>query len=182
MKEYKYFIDTNIFLRYLLGDNPKQAEECRLFLELVINNRIDAYTSDLVINEIAWTLKSVYKVDKDNIVKAINLILNTPGIKVVNDSDTYIAVSLYSNTNTKLVDCFIASQPKVQKKEWIIVSFDKDFDKLRSIRQEPLEVYKKNKPRKIEDVIGILSKPPRSSKGKIFAQIRKEAYKNLRKI
>lgn len=34
----------------------------------------------------------------------------------------------------------------------------------------------------LKDVVGILGKPPRSGKGMSFDKIRKEAYKNYRKV
>lgn len=50
------------------------------------------------------------------------------------------AIDLYQKHNIKFVDALIASHPKMQNKEIVVVSYDKDFDKLGIKRQEPAEV------------------------------------------
>ena len=51
-------------------------------------------------------------------------------------------MQIYEQNNIKLTDAFIASHPKIQSKEMIVVSYDKDFDKLSVIRKEPGEIVK----------------------------------------
>lgn len=143
MKEFNYFIDTNIFLRTLINDNEKFFNECVGFLELVKKGKIKAQTSCLVLSEVGWMLSSFYNSEKDKIVESLYSIINLRNLKFSEKFNSNFGVQIYEQNNIKLTDAFIASHPKIQSKEMIVVSYDKDFDKLGVIRKEPGEIIKK---------------------------------------
>ena len=68
MKEYKYFLDTNIFLRAIVKDDLRAAKECENIFELLQENKFKAVTSTLVLAELVWTGLSFYKIQKEQIV------------------------------------------------------------------------------------------------------------------
>lgn len=143
MKELNYFIDTNIFLRTLINDNENFFKECVGFLELVKNGKIKAQTSCLVLSEVSWTLSSFYNSGKDKVVESLYSIINLKNLKFNEKFNSNFGVQIYEQNNIKLTDAFIASHSKIQSKEMIVVSYDKDFDKLGVIRKEPGEIIKK---------------------------------------
>lgn len=142
MKEISYFIDTNIFLRTLMNDNEKFFNECIGFLDLVKSGKIKAQTSCLVLSEVSWTLSSFYKSGKDKVVESLYSIINLKNLKFNEKFNSNFGVQIYEQNSIKLTDAFIASNPKIQNKEMIVVSYDKDFDKLGIIRKEPGEIVK----------------------------------------
>ena len=142
MKEYSYFIDTNIFLRTLINDNERLFNECVGFLELVKNGKIKAQTSCLVLSEVSWTLSSFYHSGKEKVVESLYSIVNLKNLQFNERFNSNFGVQIYEQNNIKLTDAFIASNPKIQSKEMIVVSYDKDFDKLDVIRKEPGEIVK----------------------------------------
>jgi uncharacterized protein len=133
----EYFIDTNIFLRTLVKENEKSFSECFSFLELVKKKKLKACTSFLVLAEVNWTLGSFYKFSKDETIRAIKSIVNLKNLKICDGCAFQSAVALYEAHNIKFVDALIASNFAVQKRKAIIVSYDKDFDKLEATRIEP---------------------------------------------
>lgn len=133
----EYFIDSNIFLRTLIREDAKSFKECLAFLTKVKENKIKAYTSSLVLAEIVWTLISYYEFEKNKVVRAIESITNLRGLKLKDESDPRYAINLYTKHAVKFIDCLIASDKKVQKRKAVIISYDKDFDKLKVLRQEP---------------------------------------------
>ena len=142
MKEFNCFIDTNIFLRTLINDNEKLFNECVGFLELVKNGEIKAQTSCLVLSEVSWTLSGFYNSGKDKVIESLYSIINLKNLKFNEKFNSSFGVQIYEQNNIKLTDAFIASHPKIQSKEMIVVSYDKDFDKLSVIRKEPGEIVK----------------------------------------
>ncbi|MFH0740011.1 MAG: type II toxin-antitoxin system VapC family toxin [bacterium] len=142
MKELNYFIDTNIFLRTLVNDNEKFFNECVSFLELVKSRKIKAQTSCLVLSEVSWTLSSFYNSGKDKVVESLYSIVNLKNLKFNEKFNSSFGVQIYEQNNIKLTDALIASHPKIQSKEMIVVSYDKDFDKLGIIRKEPGQIIK----------------------------------------
>lgn len=139
----EYFIDTNVFLRVLVKEDNKTFSDCFNFLDLVRNGKIKAFTSDIVLAEINWTLSSFYKFKKQDTLIAIKGILNLKSLKFRNESDIYIATDLYEKFNVKFIDSLIASNLSICNKQTTIVSYDKDFDKLKLLRKEPQD-FKKN--------------------------------------
>jgi predicted nucleic-acid-binding protein len=102
-----YFIDTNIFLRVLIRDNEKKFSDVTTFLEGIRNNLYPAYTSSFVLAELVWILSSYYKLNKADVVKAAESILNLNGLSFVENHDSSEALSLYKKYNVKFVDCLI---------------------------------------------------------------------------
>ena len=131
------FIDTNILLRYLTGDDPDKYKKCRDIFKRALEKKIVLLTSDMVIAELIWTLSSFYKVPKEEIIEKITIIINTPNLKIPNKkliSDTLI---LFSQENIDYIDAYNAVFMKHNSCTQIF-SYDKDFDRLEDImRMEP---------------------------------------------
>ncbi|PIP62616.1 hypothetical protein COW98_03080 [Candidatus Roizmanbacteria bacterium CG22_combo_CG10-13_8_21_14_all_35_9] len=135
-----FFIDSNIFLRTLINENTQQHQSCVKLLRLIKNNKIKAITGSVILAEIVWTLNSFYQLEKEVITTAVQSIINLRGLSIVDNYDHSLALSLYHNHSVKYIDALIASIPSIQTREITIVTYDKDFDKLKVIRKEPDEI------------------------------------------
>lgn len=142
MKGVKYFLDTNIFLRAIVNDHKAQFEECKKVLHEVHDGALTVVTSPIVLAEIQWTLKSFYKLEKTQIILAIESILAFKHLKIIEKPSTSRALDLYKNFSVKFVDCLIASIPDIQSGKMRVVSYDKDFDVLGVKRVEPKALIK----------------------------------------
>ena len=69
------FADTNLFLRFLTNDVPKQAEAFESLLIRAGNGELTFITNSMVVAEIVWTLESFYRLDKKVIQTNILAIL-----------------------------------------------------------------------------------------------------------
>lgn len=135
-----YLLDTNIFLRILSGlDNDKKSE-CELLLRKVESGDIKVVVPNLVLSEIVWTLSSYYKHTKREIINAVKSILNISNIKFIDGYDVFLGLNLFEAKSIKYIDSLIASIDEVQKNKWIVVSYDKDFDKLGVKCIEPSDI------------------------------------------
>ncbi len=137
MKENKYFLDTNIFLRLIVKDNKKFAKECEFLFKKIKEGKINAFTSNLVLTEMYWVLKSFYQLPKEQLVEILKSTTKLKNLKIENKENLSRAVELYEKRNIKFIDAVIASHPGIAKKEVIVISYDKDFDKLKIQRREP---------------------------------------------
>ncbi|MBU1085502.1 MAG: PIN domain-containing protein [Candidatus Beckwithbacteria bacterium] len=122
----KLFIDSNVWLRFILEDN-EQAEECKKLIKLIEEGRFRVYTSSIVMLEINFVLSSIYKIRMIDVIKDLEAILKTRNITLLEKTDFNKALSWHKQFKIKLADCLIGSQID---KNMILVSFDKDFDKL----------------------------------------------------
>lgn len=136
----QYFIDSNIFLRVMAREDERSFRECFDFLQIVESGKISAVTSSIVIAEVVWTLGSFYKMSKVKIVEALERMKGSRFFKLIDNYDFDLAFGYFSRYNIKFVDALIASNSSIQFKKWILVSYDKDFDKLGVIRKEPSQI------------------------------------------
>jgi predicted nucleic acid-binding protein len=79
----KIFVDTNLFIRYLIDDIPSQIDKVEYLLDLAEKGEVRLVTGPPVFFEMAWTLKSFYKMNRKRIYECLSSIL----------SDAYIAIS-----------------------------------------------------------------------------------------
>lgn len=126
-----YFLDSNIFLRVIMREDKKTAEECEKILEKIKTGDIQAGISNLVLVEIGWVLRSYYKVSREKVAQSLMGIRNMDGLEIFGDQENWdYGLGLFSKFNVKLTDALIASYTFILDKSWIIVSYDEDFKKL----------------------------------------------------
>jgi predicted nucleic-acid-binding protein len=137
----EYFLDSNIFLRYFTDErNSKVFKDCSSLIKIIKLGKIKAVTSHLVTAETVWTLFSSYHASKDQVLKVLKVIETLNGLKIIDKVDTAITNYLFANHSVKYIDALISSNPKIQTKKMIVVSYDKDFDKLGVKRMEPSQI------------------------------------------
>jgi predicted nucleic-acid-binding protein len=127
-----YLIDTNVILRYLLGDHKTFSPKAKAFMELVSPGTKKAEIPSVVIVECVYVMEKFYKIPRSEIVETLTKILNFSGIVNLDKSEILEALLKYANTTIDIVDCILAAQSSPEK---VIVSFDKDFDKLNAISE-----------------------------------------------
>lgn len=124
----EYFVDTNIFLRFLLADNKKQYLLAKKLFQKAEDGKISLWTTDIVILEIIWTLKSFYQLKPQEIQHSITSLAALKNLKIENKNLILEALDVFVSKNVDFADAynFLLAQ-KTKKK---ILSFDQDFDKL----------------------------------------------------
>lgn len=126
----KIFLDTNIWLRFLVADQKKQYETCKKLISLNEEGKFKLYTSTIVLLEIIYTLSSFYRIRKRTIINDIKAILISRNLTLIEKTDFEKALSLYQKHKIKLADCLIASQVP---KGVLLCTYDRDFKKIKSV-------------------------------------------------
>lgn len=114
----KILIDANVILRYLLNDVEDMAKESEKIIKL------GARTLPEVIAKVIYVLKSVYKIEREEIANAILEILKE--IDIEHKKTVIEAVKIFSETNLDFVDCILVAYKKIENAE--IFSFDKKLN------------------------------------------------------
>lgn len=119
----KLFLDTNVWLRYLIADNDTQYQTARKILQLNEEHTIQICTSTFVLSEIVYVASSFYDIDRKEITNDIQTIREIKNISIIEHTNIAKTLDLYSNSgNTKWSDCIIAAQVP---NKYILCSFDK---------------------------------------------------------
>jgi|SRR5579859_5506494 len=131
------FLDTNILLRYLAGDDEKKAASALSLLRRIEQGVENVVTSSLVIFETVFTLQKVYRTSRIQIRDTLSDIIALRGLDLPNKLVYIRALDLYAEKNIPFADAFNASYMKAHDLSEIY-SFDTDFDKIDGItRIEP---------------------------------------------
>lgn len=126
----KIFIDTNVWLRFLVADQKEKYEACRKLIELVEEGKIRTYTSTIVFLELIYTLASFYKIKQGQIMADIKDILSGRNLTLIEKTDFRKSLALYEKHKIKLADCLISTQlPKAVA----LCTYDADFKKIKNI-------------------------------------------------
>jgi predicted nucleic-acid-binding protein len=122
-----FFVDTNVFLRFLTNDDPAKAKRAETLFRDALRGKIKLATSLLVMAEIIWTLESFYKLEKPDIAAKVEKILNTPNLDCPETPLLFMALDLYVHANIDFVDAYNAFHMKDRGLTQIITYDRKHF-------------------------------------------------------
>jgi predicted nucleic-acid-binding protein len=128
-----YLIDTNVILRYLLEDQKRFSQRAKVFMQDVAKGAKKAELPSVVIVECVYVMEKFYEIPKNEIVDKLSRILNIKGIVNPDKSEILDALIKYENSGTDIVDCILAAKSSPKR---VIVSFDKDFKKLKATSEK----------------------------------------------
>ena len=124
------FVDTNVLLRYVVGDGAGHAGRARAF----VDTADELVLTDPVVAEIEFVLRSVYRLARTKVAQTLQMILALPAI-VVGDLDLLTdAIDIYEHTPVDFQDAYLAACAR-QHSPARIASFDRDFDRIPGIER-----------------------------------------------
>ena len=132
------FVDANIFVRHVAGDEPTQSSLATAFFARFERGEPFVRTADTVIFETVYVLERFYHVSREDIRDALMPLLALPGIRLPGKSSFRGVFALYvARRSLSFADCYHAVlMRRLDLSE--IISFDQGFDRLPGInRREP---------------------------------------------
>jgi predicted nucleic-acid-binding protein len=131
-----HLLDTNVILRFLIGDDPPKAARATRLMERVERNEAAVEISQAVITETVWTLEKHYQVPRDEISEKLIGLLNFPGVRVVSRDTFVLAFQHFADSRADFVDCLLVADSKLRKVP--VYTFDEtDFRKLGADWERP---------------------------------------------
>ena len=133
------YIDTDIIVRFLSGDDPKKQVQAAALFERVENGTLRVALPVLVVGEITFVLSSprLYHMKRAEIVGLLVPILRLPNCVVQNRRRVFLALDLYLTTSLSFTDAYIAASMKIAGPA-TVYSYDRGYDRVQGIeRIEP---------------------------------------------
>ncbi len=124
------FLDTNIWIRVIVKDNEQMFQEAIKIFQAAEQGKVKILTSGIILLEVIFVLKRLYKFTKIELQDVIKNILDTRGIRIIDKTDTKVALEYFLETGIKFSDCLIASQIPENA---IFCSFDTDFQRFKNL-------------------------------------------------
>ena len=120
-------IDTNIIIRFLIGDHKEHLIESTRIFEEIESGNLEVEILDVVLMEVLFVLTKFYNLPKADVVTDLKAILAMEGVINSNKVILFEALSLFVDKNVDFVDALICTKSKLQGYEWL--SFDRDVIK-----------------------------------------------------
>ncbi len=111
-------LDTNVVLRFLLGDVPEQTQKAT---EAITRNKV--YVTDVVVIEVIYVLERVIGLSRQDITKLVTDFLGFSNV-VHNTYFLLDTIRLYKNyPSLSVVDCYATTEAKAYNNK--LVTFDR---------------------------------------------------------
>ncbi len=121
-------LDTNILVRFLVGDHTLQAKKVYNLFKMAERKKIELFVPLPVVLELIWVLESAYKIKRNDIIDSINELLLLPILKFEHRPAIQLFAQAAQNNNFDLSDLLIAFCAKEEKCETVL-TFDKKASK-----------------------------------------------------
>jgi predicted nucleic-acid-binding protein len=102
-------LDTNVLLRYLAQDDPKQSPRAAEIIERRLTEQEPGFVSLVTILEVVWVLKSLFKRSRQQIANDVEMLLAADTLEVQNEQEVYLAVVCLRNGIATFEDALIGS-------------------------------------------------------------------------
>lgn len=100
-------LDTNVVVRYLAQDDPKQSAAATRLIEQVLTPENRGFVSAIVLCEIAWVLAECYDADRSRIRAAIEGLLVAKQIALEAPDTVRRALSAWGTSSADFADALI---------------------------------------------------------------------------
>jgi predicted nucleic-acid-binding protein len=101
-------LDTNVLVRYLVQDDPKQAAVAARFIETNCTDDSPCFIGQIVLCELAWVLESNYNQSRGQIASIIEQLLQVGQLEVMEPEVVWRALNDYRNSNADFPDHLLA--------------------------------------------------------------------------
>jgi predicted nucleic-acid-binding protein len=123
-------IDTNVLVRFLVGDDEKQSEKVYKIFKDTETKKSQVYVPLLVILEVIWVLESAYEIDREDIINSLDQLILMPIFEFEKLSVIQNLIPDAKTSNFDLSDLLIAHSSDYAGCK-MVITFDKRASKHR---------------------------------------------------
>ena len=117
-------IDTNVLIRYLINDDPLQAQSAKKIIQSAIDEHNQVFISIITLIESIWVFESVYSFPKKELLLIIADLLDNDAFKLEDEALVQSALNYFRKGSADFSDytaALIALKHNCSK----LVTFDK---------------------------------------------------------
>ena len=133
------FVDTDVIIRLLTGDDQKKRADAAALFEAVEAGQQQLVAPDTVIADAVYVLSSLrlYQKSRSEVQSLLTPLVRLAGFRVQNRRSVLRALDLYATTNLDFGDALIVAAME-QRGSRVLYSYDQGFDRISSItRRSP---------------------------------------------
>ncbi len=102
-------LDTNILVRLLVDDDPRQTAQAQAFVEKHCTHETPAFINSVVLAELVWVLANPYGYSRAEIVQALEMLMAGNDRVFEHHEEVRAALKAFSSGRVDFVDALIAA-------------------------------------------------------------------------
>ena len=124
------FVDTNVLIRHLTGDPPRQAARATRFLA----DADELLLADLIVAEVVYVLESFYEVARARVAELVRAVIAFDAVRVVDEELLLRAVEVYEIERLDFAEAYLVASAERSGVD-AVASFDRSIDRVKTIRR-----------------------------------------------
>lgn len=100
-------LDTNVLVRYLVQDDPKQGKKAAAYIEAAAAAGETILVSNIVLCETVWVLDSAYGYSRRDVEFALDKVLQSSTFQFEAKDTVWAALEEYCTAKVDFADCLI---------------------------------------------------------------------------
>jgi predicted nucleic-acid-binding protein len=120
-------LDTNILVRYLTQDDPRQAQVATEVIEKAVEENEVMLIQPLVLCELVWVLQSAYGFRKPKIITVLDRIMRTAQFEIPQKDTAWLALHDFHRGRGDFSDCYLGRANEKIGAEYTL-TFDKSLE------------------------------------------------------
>ena len=119
-------LDTNVLVRFLVADEDRQFEAAKAVLARLGPRDEAGFITDVVLAELAWVLRSVYRYSRAETVEALALLAHSHHLAFEDDDRLTRALAAFASGRGDFADYLIRERAKAAGCATVL-TFDRDL-------------------------------------------------------
>ncbi len=124
------FVDTNVLIRHLTGDPPRQAARATRFLA----EADELLLADLIVAETVYVLESFYEVVRARVAELVRAIIAFDVVRVIDEELLLRALEVYEIDRLDFAEAYLVASAERSGVD-TVASFDRTIDRVTTIRR-----------------------------------------------
>lgn len=100
-------LDTNLLVRFLVGDDPEQTAEAVSFIRRHCTADTPCFVNRIVLCELEWVLESAYRYPRSMVAEVIDRVLRTGELLVEDADEAWAALRAFRRHGADFSDCLL---------------------------------------------------------------------------
>jgi len=129
----RYWVDTNVLVRFLTGQPPEMAAAAKALVESANEGAVVLEVLPVIVAETVYTLESFYEIDRKDVASKLLVFLQSRGIKLHERERVLDALARHRDHHIHFADAYLAAAGA--EIGLSVASFDRDLDKFKDVRR-----------------------------------------------
>ncbi len=99
-------LDTNVLVRYIMQDDPKQSPKASELID-ALDDMNRGFVSLVSVVELVWVLSACYDLKREQIAKVLDVMLRTRQFAVEQTDQVLRALRVFVSSKADFADCLI---------------------------------------------------------------------------